>query len=57
MNLEDTTPLAQYLKTSAKFLRYSLEDVDYSYDGLTKAEKALCTREEFEALVQWVKAH
>jgi hypothetical protein len=35
------------------FLRYSLVEVDWDYSLLTTAEKALCTEEEFIALVTW----
>lgn len=37
-----------------KFLQYSFNDISDKYDGLTKEEKALCTKEEFEELVQWM---
>jgi hypothetical protein len=44
-------------ETLAKFMRYSLADIDYNYDDLTDAEKALCSEQEFKALVEWVKTH
>ena len=37
--------------TMEKFLCYSLEPVDYDYDGLTPNERALCSREDFNAMV------
>lgn len=43
--------------TLAKFMRYSLTDINFSYNDLTDAEKRLCTKEEFKAMVEWVKAH
>lgn len=38
-----------------KFLDYSLEPVEYNYDDLTPQEKALCTKEDFEAMVKWMR--
>ena len=42
--------------TIAKFLRYSFRPIEYSYEKLTNEEKNLCTKEEYEALVAWIKA-
>lgn len=42
-------------QTAKKFLNYSLDPIEYSYEYLTDSEKALCTREEFEELVKWVQ--
>lgn len=38
-----------------KFLTYSFTDIKFNYDGLTEAERWFCTREEFDALVTWIK--
>ena len=38
------------------FLNYSLTEIEFEYEGLTKSEKAICTREEFEKLVEWIKS-
>lgn len=56
MNTEDTTPLGQYLKLSAKFLRYLFKDIDYKYEDLTDHEKSLCSEKEFKAFVAQVKS-
>lgn len=41
--------------TTKKFLKYSFEEINYTYEQLTPTEKSFCTREEFEELVKWVK--
>jgi hypothetical protein len=47
----------QIAATIAKFMRYSLDDIGYNYNELTEAEKTLCSKDEFVALVEWVKTH
>ncbi|WNM70227.1 hypothetical protein [Myxococcus phage Mx1] len=42
-------------QTAAKFLTYALAELNFSYDELTDYEQTLSTREEFEALVKWVR--
>jgi hypothetical protein len=38
-----------------KFLKYSFEEIDFTYEQLTPEEKSLCTKDEFEELVKWLK--
>ncbi len=38
----------------AKFLNDSFRDIHYSYEGLTAAEKELCTEEEFKSVIEWM---
>ena len=45
---------ATAVDTIKKFLTYSLDPVRFDYDRLTKAEQNLCTREDFDILVNWV---
>jgi hypothetical protein len=37
------------------FLRYSFFPIGYDWHGLTPAEKALCTKEQFERLCDWAR--
>lgn len=37
------------------FLHYSFKDAAFDHGGLTETEKGICTREEFDALVAWLK--
>ena len=39
----------------AAFLRYSFRDIDYQYVELTKAEKELGTKEDFEGICRWAR--
>jgi hypothetical protein len=41
-------------QTMVKFLRYAFNDISYEYNNLTDAEKALCTEEEFAAMLETV---
>jgi len=50
----DTTKTTE--SVAKRFFRYSFEDIDYRYELLTQSERNLCTREEFEELVKWVRA-
>ena len=38
-----------------RFLDYAFKPIDYQYDGLTAEEKKLCTRQEFNRLVNWLQ--
>jgi len=43
------------IDTARKFLRYALVDVNFTYWNLTDTERALCTEEEFNRMVQFFK--
>lgn len=38
-----------------RFLDYAFKDIKYKYYELTPEEKALCSEEEFQELVKWIK--
>jgi hypothetical protein len=38
-----------------KFLHYSFEDIHYTYTNLTEQEQGLCTKEQFEELMAWLR--
>ena len=42
-------------KTIKAFLHYSFKPVHYVYDNLTREERALFTRQEWERLMGWLK--
>lgn len=42
-------------ETAKKFLKYAFDDIDFDYDKLTPRERSICTREEFEKLVDWAR--
>lgn len=38
-----------------KFCHYQFEDIHYQYRNLTDQEKALCTEQEFNELMYWLR--
>lgn len=38
-----------------RFFHYSFEDVHYEYANLTDQEKSLCTPEQFEDMMLWLR--
>ncbi len=38
-----------------RVLKYSFDDIDYQYNGLTRTEKKLLTEEEFSNLINIAK--
>ena len=42
-------------ETAKRFLLDSFTWINFDYDSLTPQERKLCTREEYEALTEWVR--
>jgi hypothetical protein len=40
-----------------KFLVYAFEPIDYQWKNLTTQEKALCTEEDFNKVIAWMKGN
>ena len=49
------SPAKDTLEVAKAFLRYSFKDIEFNYKFLTESEQALCSPQEFKALVAWAK--
>lgn len=44
----------EFIQISIKFLKYSLEDINFTYQYLSDKEKELITEDEFNLLIKYL---
>ena len=45
----------RFIELAKEFLKYSFDDIDFEYDGLTGEEQRLLDKEEFELFVEKIR--
>lgn len=45
----------RFIELAKEFLKYSFDDIDFEYDGLTGKEQRLLDKEEFELFIEKIR--